>query len=187
MKRIFIYLFCVSITLQSKFRQFLPLDHKTSSFVLFSPFNCPNKTTHHLLVTSSCLHGENYFDIVAIEDKINNFILFSLGILQDYPDQASCSQTDMSYPLLSPSAFLENLIKGARLLPVLQFIILSFTIWTFLMYIQYHLQEKRYLISVKHLFMNAMTFNLSTFTAIFTVAHTINYRKLKTIVEVGSR
>ncbi|MPM36730.1 hypothetical protein SDC9_83332 [bioreactor metagenome] len=87
MKRIFIYLFCVSITLQSKFRQFLPLDHKTSSFVLFSPFNCPNKTTHHLLVTSSCLHGENYFDIVAIEDKINNFILFSLGILQDYPDQ----------------------------------------------------------------------------------------------------
>ncbi|MPM36731.1 hypothetical protein SDC9_83333 [bioreactor metagenome] len=55
------------------------------------------------------------------------------------------------------------------------------------MYIQYHLQEKRYLISVKHLFMNAMTFNLSTFTAIFTVAHTINYRKLKTIVEVGSR
>ncbi|MEA4903551.1 MAG: hypothetical protein VB098_09625 [Petrimonas sp.] len=128
MKRILIYLFCVSITLQSMPGQFLPLDYTTGSFALlpavtslfsdktetdhshflltdtpgknikevqennnsnnlkfvcdsamdhlFSLFNCPNKTTLFVLATFSYLYGGNYFDIFAIEDKINNFILF---------------------------------------------------------------------------------------------------------------
>ena len=133
MKRILIYLFCFSMTLQAMLGQFLLLDHTTGSFSLlpsvaslfsdktktdqtystvtgvsekdiediredkipmtnhtgglrfvrdsvmehlFSPFNCPNETTHHVFVTFSYLYVGNYFDVFAIEEKINNFIIF---------------------------------------------------------------------------------------------------------------
>ena len=133
MKRILIYLFCFSITLQSMLGQFLLFDQTTGSvgllpsvasffsdktdtgqnystaagvpekdiedireyevpvtnhtgglrFIrdtvvehLFSPFNCPNKTSHHLIVIYSYLYEGNYFDLFAIEEKINNFIIF---------------------------------------------------------------------------------------------------------------
>ena len=133
MKRILIYLFCFSITLQSMFGQFLLFDHGAGSFDLlpfvvsffsdkaetggthflltdvskknigeiqkdnipengnagdlqfvndsdmehlFSPSNCPNKTALLVLVTFSHLYEGNYFDIFAIEEKINNFIIF---------------------------------------------------------------------------------------------------------------
>ncbi len=43
---------------------------------LFSPFNCPNETAHHVFVTFSYLYVGNYYDVFAIEEKINNFIIF---------------------------------------------------------------------------------------------------------------
>jgi hypothetical protein len=43
---------------------------------LFSPFNCPNETAHHVFVIYSYLYVGNYFDVFAIEEKINNFIIF---------------------------------------------------------------------------------------------------------------
>lgn len=133
MKRILIYLFCFSITLQSMLGQFLLFDHTTGSFGvlpsvvsllsgktetnpahslevnvsekeiedireermpvtthtgglrfvrdsvmehLFSPVNCPNETAHHVFVFSSYLYVGNYFDVFAVEEKINNFIIF---------------------------------------------------------------------------------------------------------------
>lgn len=133
MKRILIYLFCFSITLQSMLGQFLLFDQMTGSFGLlpsvvslfsdksetdrahshvvgaiekniediredrvpttnhtgglrfvrdsavdhlFSPFKCPNEIVHHAFVTFSYLYVGNYFDVFAIEEKINNFIIF---------------------------------------------------------------------------------------------------------------